>query len=95
MPEPETPEAFRHHLQYLELVKQQNQAFGELLSRFGEPEPQTTEFLHKASGIAAARNPRFVLDPEEVSTLRAKNPALFFKIQPVYEEFLKDKAGLT
>lgn len=95
MLEPETPEAIQHHLQYLELLKQQNQSFVELLGRFDELDSQTSEFLHKASGVAAARNPRFVLDPEAVSTLRIQNPSLFSKIQPVYEGFLKEKAGLT
>lgn len=94
MAETESPEAIKYHLQYLRLLQQQTESFNELMTRFDKGDSKILEFLNKASGIAAARNPRFVLEPELVTSLRKENPSLYAKIEPIYTTFLKEKAGL-
>lgn len=94
MPEPETPEAIRSHLLYLELLQRQNKQYHELLNRFGTIDLEITEFLNRASSVAAARDPRFILNPELVVDLRKKDPTLYSKLEPTYTKFLKEKAGL-
>lgn len=50
MPEPETPETVRYHLQHLELLNRQDKDFRELLSQFDQSDKPIVDFLHKASG---------------------------------------------
>lgn len=88
------PEAYKAEYYYQARLQQQAEQFEELLSRFSAEDEEVKAFLEEAYNKARAVDPSLILNPNKLKAVKKEKPALFEKISPVYEEFLKEKAGL-
>jgi len=87
-------EIYKGEYYYQRSCAQQALDFDEFLLQIPEDADDLRAALRKANANAAARDPRFILDPESLKELKEANPDIYQQLLPPYQKFISKKAGI-